>query len=126
MARRKPASKPISVKPAVDPNTGFVTVNIFDGTRQAMPKDTLILLTVRDGAQNQLFRDDVSGPSVRLKLPFHNNFADNYSIVAFVDGYEQAGFQPVALSPNAPGQLDLMLLPKNGVFHFARARWADV
>lgn len=85
MARLKPASKPIFVKPAVDPDTGFVTVNVFDGTRQPMPQGTRILLTIRDGAQNQLFRDDVSGPSLKLALPFHNNFADNYAIVAVVD-----------------------------------------
>lgn len=126
MARPKSASKPIAVKPAVDPHTGFVTVNIFDGTRQPMKQGTQILLTIRDGAQNQLFRDDVTGPSVKLTLPFHNNFADNYSIVAFLDRYEQAGFQPVSVSPNAPGQLDLMLLPKAGSFHFAGARWSDI
>ena len=122
----KPATKPISVKPAVDPDTGLVTVNVFDGTRQAMPVGTQILLTVRDGAQNQLLRNYVNGPSVKLELPFHNNFADDYSIVAFADGYEQAGFQPVAIGPNAPGQLDLMLLPKNGDFHFTGARWTDI
>ncbi|MDQ1472945.1 MAG: hypothetical protein QOJ99_4425 [Bryobacterales bacterium] len=91
-----------------------------------MPQGSQILLTVRDGAQNQLFRNFINGPSVRLELPFHNNFADNYSIVAFADGHEQAGFQPVAISPNAPGQLDLMLLPKDGNFHFAGARWTDI
>jgi hypothetical protein len=126
MASAKPATEPISIQPAVDPGTGFVTVNVFDGTRQAMPAGTQILLTVRDGAQNQLFRDFVNGPSVKLELPFHNNFADNYSIVTFADGYEQAGFQPVTIGPNAPGQLDLMLLSKDGTFHFAGARWADV
>ena len=126
MAQPKPATEPIAVKPAVNPNTGFVAVNVFDGKRQAIPQGTQILLTVRDGAQNQLFRDFVGGPRVKLELPFHNNFADSYSIVAFVDGHEQAGFQPVAISPNAPGQLDLMLLPKNGTFHFAGAQWADV
>jgi len=118
-------TEPISIRP-VDPNTGFVTVNVFNGTRNAMPQGTQILLTVRDGAQNQLFRDDVNGPSVQLELPFHNNFADAYSIVAFTDGYEQAGFQPVAIGPNAPCQLDLMLLPKDGAFHFAGARWTDI
>lgn len=126
MAQAKPATEPISVQPRVNPDTGFVTVNVFDGRRQAMPQGTQILLTVRDGAQNQLFRSFVAGPSVQLELPFHNNFADNYSIVAFADAHEQAGFQPVAVSPNAPGQLDLMLLPKNGAFHFAGAQWADV
>lgn len=126
MATAKPKRVSISVKPAVDPNTGFVTVSVFDGTRQAFPKAKQVLLTVRDGAQNQLFRDFVNGPNVKLELPFHSNFADNYSIIAFADGYEQAGFQPVAVGPNAPVQLDLMLLPKNGTFHFAKARWTDV
>jgi hypothetical protein len=126
MATAKPATAPISLKPAVDPNTGLVTANVFNGTRQVMPQGTKILLTVHDGAQNQLFRDFVDGPSVKLELPFHNNFADNYSIVAFVDAYEQAGFQPVAIGPNAPAQLDLMLLAKDGTFHFAGAQWTDV
>src|ERR1035438_10072154 len=126
MATARPATEPISVKPAVAPDTGLVTVNAFDGTRQPMPQGTQILLTVRDGAQNQLFRNNVSGPTVRLELPFHNNFADNYAILAFVEKYEQAGYQPVAISPNAPGQLDLMLLPKDGSFHFAGARWTDL
>ncbi len=126
MTTPKPASEPISVKPTVDLNTGFVTVNVFDGTRQPIPQGKQILLTVRDGAQNQLFRNFVDGPGVKLELPFHNNFSDNYSIIAFADGHEQAGFQPVAIGPNAPVQLDLMLLPKNGAFNFAEARWTDI
>jgi hypothetical protein len=126
MATTKPATEPILVKPAVNPTSGFVTVNVFDGARQPMQQATQILLTVRDGAQNQLFRDYVNGPSVKLELPFHDNFADNYSIVAFANGYEQAGFQPVVAGPNVPRQLDLMLLPKSGSFHFAAARWTDV
>jgi hypothetical protein len=128
MANPQRATEPIAVKPAVDPTTGFVTVNMFDGTRNPiqLQQGKQILLTVRDGAQNQLFRDFVDGPSVKLELPFHNNFADNYSIVAFTDDYEQAGFQPVMIGPNAPVQLDLMLLLKNGTFHFAEARWTDI
>jgi hypothetical protein len=39
MATARPATEPITVKAAVNPNTGLVTVNVFDGTRQAMPKD---------------------------------------------------------------------------------------
>src|SRR5215469_10044747 len=114
MPNPKRATEPIAVKPAVDPTTGFVTVNVFDGTRNPiqLPQGKQILLTVLDGAQNQLFRDFVDGPSVKLELPFHNNFTDNYSIVVFADGYEQAGFQPVMIGPHSPVQLDLMLLPK--------------
>jgi hypothetical protein len=126
MAKAKRASKPVSVEPLVDLDSGFVTVNVFDGTRQLMPQGTQILMTVRDGAQNQVLRQYVNGPSVSLKLPFHNNFADNYSIIAFVDGHEQAGFQPMAIGPHTPSQLDLMLLPKDGTFHFAAAKWNDI
>lgn len=126
MATAQPATEPIAVKPAVNPNTGLVTVDVFNGARQPMPPGIEILFTVRDGAQNQLFRNFVKRPDVTFELPFHNNFADSYSIVAFADGYEQAGFQPVAIGPNAPAHLDLMLLSKNGTFHFAGARWSDV
>jgi hypothetical protein len=126
MATSQPAISSVSVKPAVDPTAGFVTVNVFDGTRQPIPQGKQILLTVRDGAQNQLFRSFVKGPSIALKLPFHGNFADNYSLISFADGYEQAGFQPVVIGPNAPVQLDLMLLPKDGTFHFAGARWSNI
>ena len=47
------------------------------------------------------------------------------SIIAFADGYQQAGFQPVTINPAQPATLDLMLLPKNGSPHFAHAQWAD-
>ena len=127
MAKAKRAlQKSVSVSRAVDPTVGLVAVNIFDGTRQPVPAGTQILLTVRDGAQNQLFRDFVGGPDISLTLPFHDNFADNFSIIAFADGHEQAGFQPVKAGPMAPQTLDLMLLKKDGDFHFAQARWSDV
>jgi hypothetical protein len=116
----------ISVSPAVNPGTGLVIVSVYDGARQPIQQGTQMLVTVTDGAQNQLYRDYVGGPSVTLKLPFHNNFADNYSIVVWAKGYEQAGFQPVKIGPNAPVALDLMLLPSQSTFHFAQAQWTDV
>lgn len=125
-ASLKPAQVPISVEPAVDPAKGLMSVNIFDGTRQQIKDGTQILLTVRDGAQNELFRQDIGGPNINLELPVHNNFADNYTIIAFADGYEQAGFQPVKIGPHPPQTLDLMLLSKKGDYHFANARWTDV
>ncbi len=125
---KRAVAKPqtLSISRAVDPGIGIVTLNIFDGSRKPIAQGTQILLTITDGAQNQLFRDYISGPSVALKLPFHNNFADNYSIVAWADGYEQAGFQPVTISPEAPLALDLMLLKKGGGYDFTQAQWAEV
>lgn len=110
----------------MDLGSGLVTVSLFDGTRQPIESGIKILLTVTDGAQNQLYRDYVAAPSISLKLPFHNSLADEYSIIAWAEAYEQAGFQPVAVNPNAPQHLDLMLLAKKGTFHFAQARWSDL
>lgn len=118
--------KEITLHPAVDPDTALVTVNLFDGTRKPVSQGMQILLTVHDGAQNQLFRSNVAGPAINLKLPVHNNFTDNHSIVAWAKNYEQAGFQPVKVGPNAPQSLDLMLLANEGDFHFAQAGWKDV
>jgi hypothetical protein len=115
-----------AVAPAVDPTVGLATINVFDGTRNPIANGTQILLTITDGAQNLLYREYFSGPSITLSLPFHNNFSDNYSIVVSASGYQQSGFQPVHIAPNAPQTLDLMLLPKNAGFNFAHAKWADV
>jgi len=126
-AATRAAQQFVAVQPAVNPATGFLTVNVVDGSRQAFsgaPKG--ILLTVVDGAQNQLHRDYVNASSIRLELPFHNNFSDNYSIIAFADSHQQAGFQPVKIGPNAPQRLDLMLVSDDGSFHFAGAKWADL
>lgn len=122
----KAAATPITVKPAVDPTTALLTVNVVDGTRQPIDSAVQLLLTVTDGAQNQLLRKDLPGPGIQLKLPFHNNFADSYSIIVSAAHHEQAGFQPVKVNPNTPLELDLMLLAKNSDFHFAHAKWPDL
>ena len=96
------------------------------GTRQPIDPATQILLTIVDGAQNTLHRDFFSNSAITLSLPFHDNFSDNYSVIVSADSFVQAGFQPVKIGPNSPQILDLMLLPKNGGFNFAHAKWADV
>ena len=56
-------------------------------------------------------------------VPFYDNFGDNYTVLAFADGYEQAGFTPVACSPSVHQMVDIMLLKKNAGFNFAAAQW---
>jgi hypothetical protein len=116
----------ISIPSAVDPGAGLVTLNVFDGTRQLIKPETQILLTVHDGQQNQLYRDFVPGPTIPLKLPIHQNLADDYSIIAWADGSEQAGFQPVIPDAHSAQTLDIMLLAKKGTYHFAQAKWTDL
>jgi hypothetical protein len=116
----------ISIPPAIDPGKGTLNLNIFDDARQPFPLAPPVLLTIIDGQQNQLYRQDIPQPSVSLILPIHNNLADNYSVVAWAKGYLQARFQPVKMSAGSPQVLDLMLLPNNGDFHFAQAKWTAI
>jgi len=101
-------------------------VRIFDGTRQRFPTNTPLLITVIDG-QGKVIYDRKEEPSdATFPVPFYDNLFDNYSVVAFRDGYEQAGFMPVHCTPTTPQTVDIMLLPKNGTYNFASARWANV
>ena len=112
--------------PSAAPQVCRITANVFDGTRQPMPAGIDILYTLIDGNQKIVYRDFVRAPSLRAEVPYHANFGDRYSVVAFADGYEQAGFYPVKAAPNAPQQVDLMLLRKDASFQFGGAQWADI
>lgn len=98
-------------------------LRIFDGTGELFPAGTQVLFTITDGNQKQLFRDYGKAGQMEFRLPFYDNFGDNYSVIAFVEGYKQAGYYPVKLSPAAPVTVDLMLIPNNPVFNFAGFTW---
>jgi hypothetical protein len=103
---------------------GRATVNVFDGTRQFYSDKPQILLTVRDGNQKQVHRDFHKESSVMFDgLQLFNNFGDNYTFLAFADGYNQAGFFPVHLAANVDAVVDLMLIPESNAFNFANATW---
>jgi hypothetical protein len=93
---------------------------VVDGTRQSLPATVDVLYTIRDGNQNNAFRDFRQTSSLRVNgLPFFNNFGDQYAVIASADGYQQAGFVPVHVAPNVPQQVDLMLLRNDAQFNFA-------
>jgi len=99
-------------------------VNLFDGTRRALAAGTQVLVRVLDGNQNELVGDFYKQPSILVRgLPFYGNFGDNYTVVVSADGYIQAGFTPLKISPNSVQHIDLMLLPENGTFNFRDALW---
>jgi hypothetical protein len=91
-----------------------------------MPATTEVLYTIRDGNQKTVFRDYRGSQIVLPALPFYNNFGDNYTVVAWAQGYDQAGFTPVTVALNTPKRVDLMLLRKDATFHFAGATWETV
>ena len=112
---------------ALGPKPCAATINVFSGARQPFPSGEQLLITVRDGNQQEVFRDYVDKPSLTLTgLPFHNNFGDNYTVVAWAKGCAQAGFTPVKVTPALPASLDLMLVPSDAQFNFSEARWGVI
>jgi hypothetical protein len=113
--------------PAFAPKTCDLSVNLFDGWRRPLQPEDKILLTVRDGNQKTVPLNEYQASTIDIKgLPFFDNFGDNYTVVAWCPGYEQAGFTPVKVSPQAPATLDIMLLKKDAGFDFSQARWGDL
>ena len=68
--------------------------------------------------------DDASGTT--FKVPFYDNFGDNYTVLAFANGYSQAGFTPVKCAPDNPQTVDIMLLRKDAGFRFSAAQWGKL
>ena len=98
-------------------------LRIFDGSRQLFSAPANFLVTIFDGNQNQLFRNDISSNTMSFDLPFYDNFGDNYRVIVFTDGYRQAGFVPVVLSNQYVRTLDIMLIADDPGFSFVNARW---
>jgi len=105
--------------PNTDDRKASLLVRVFNGARQPFVSTTKLLITLRDGYQKQMHRDYHKGPQIRFEeLPFSNNLADNYTVIAYAKGYQQAGFTPVKLSATVERVVDLMLLPKKPKFEF--------
>jgi hypothetical protein len=99
-------------------------INVFDGTRQPFSEGADILYRVIDGNQKQIYAQDQKKSSLYFKgLPFYDNFGDNYTVIVSSDGYRQAGFTPIKLSPTISSRVDLMLIPDDGQFNFSAASW---
>jgi hypothetical protein len=112
---------PASPSPVADKSS--LQIKVYDGTRQPLADGTDVLYRIIDGNQKQLFVQDENFSSLSLKVPFYDNFGDNYTVIVFSDGYKQAGFTPVKLSPSLDTNIDLMLIPKDGHPNFAMAPW---
>lgn len=100
-------------------------LRIFDGTRQPFSAPAQFLVTITDGNKTQRVRDFYKESNITFELPFFDNFGDNYTVLVWADGYQQAGFAPVILSDQDPTTLDVMLISTNPGFSFVNARWND-
>jgi len=125
MPAPKKAPKPFvaTAKASALPDTCALQIRIFDGTRNPIAASTDVLYRVFDATQKEVIEEDRPAAVLNCEFDFHDNFMDTYSVVASADGYRQAGFTPVKLTPLANSVLDLMLIPKNCGFNFADATW---
>lgn len=102
-------------------------LRIFDGSRQLFAAPADFLVTITDGNQVQQRREYFNKPHILFDdLPFYDNFGDNYGVVVWSDGYQQAGFIPVKLSDQYTKTLDVMLIPNQPKYSFVNAPWNDV
>ena len=112
---------------AIGIKTCTLNVNLFSGTRTALPNSVNALLTIRNGNQQDVplpHNGYVSDSQISVTgLPFFDNSGDNYAVVASANGYEQAGFFPVSVSPDVPAVVDIMLLGRDASFNFRNAKW---
>src|SRR2546421_9198146 len=114
----------IAAKNAItEEQTATILINLYDGTRALIPADTRILLRIIDGEQRHVFNDFVKGPTIRVTVPFQDGMRDAYTVLVSADGYVQAGFQPVPVSPNLIRPVFLMLLPRKAGWNFSAAQW---
>lgn len=101
-----------------------LVVELYDGTGAPLPDAHQVLLMVTDGNQKQIVRQYFQGGRIELKgLPFYDNFGDNYTVIASVDGYKQSGYTALKLSPEAPVTVALMMVPKEAAFNFSGLNW---
>jgi len=83
-------------------------------------------LRITDGNKTQQVRNYYQTNEITFDLPFFDNFGDNYTVIVWADGYQQAGFAPVVLSDQYANTVDIMLIPKSPGFSFVNARWDAV
>src|SRR5579859_2201561 len=101
-------------------------LRIFDGSRQLFSAPANFLVTIFDGNQTERVRTSFQSNQLSFDLPFFDNFGDNYRVIVFDDGHQQAGFFPVVLSDKFTRTLDIMLIPYDPGFSFVNARWETV
>jgi hypothetical protein len=117
-------ASPVKVsKLSAVPNSCRMQIRVFDGTRNPFPSGKNVLYQVLDANQKKVVEEERKSPKLDCEFPFHDNFMDAYTVIVFSEGYKQAGFTPVKLSPLVNTVVDLMLIPKDGHPNFAEATW---
>ena len=105
------------------PTKARVRLMIYDGARRPFSQKQSVLLRVHNGQTTDSVSKTINTKSmdegvVFLNVDFFDNFADNYTVLVSADGYRDAGFFPVKVSPRALADVSVMLIPNDSSFEF--------
>jgi len=105
------------------PTKARVRLMIYDGARRPFSEKQSVLLRVHNGQTTDSVSKTINTKSmdegvVFLNVDFFDNFADNYTVLVSADGYRDAGFFPLKVSPRALADLSVMLIPNDPHFEF--------
>jgi len=100
-----------------------IRLMIYDGARKPFSEKQSALLRVHNGQTTDSVTKTLNTKSmdegvVLLDVDFFDNFADNYTVLVSADGYRDAGFFPVKVSPKVLADLSVMLIPNDPSFEF--------
>src|SRR5258706_286744 len=110
-------------------DTTTLEVNLFDGSRRPVNPSIEPHVQVFDGdSPSKRIGDSYKKANSFLfpDLPYADNFADNFRVIATAKHHFDAGFVPVKMSKQQKRTLNLMLLPKNYEFQFGGAAWEQL
>jgi len=115
LTKKKASAK---TAPALQEDQASILLRVFDGSRQPLADGTNLLVRISDGSQTQLVNRYFKKSSIQFNVPFADNFKDNYTVLVTADGYRDAGYFPVKVSPDRPAAVDLMLVAKDAKYQF--------
>jgi len=105
-------------------STTSLMINLFDGARRPLQGPQRVLIRLINGSGRILSARYHHGPSVYFRdIPCYGDFRDHYRVVVTAPGFLSCGITSLPLTPGRSMSLDLMVLPRNGAFHFRAALW---
>jgi hypothetical protein len=99
-------------------------LRIFDGSRQPFPPSDF-LVRVFNGNGKIVVNKDFFTNVIDLELDSEGGIANDYTINVTSKGFRSAGYSNLVLKGTNQRPVDIMLIPRNPGFNFARAQWAD-
>src|SRR5713226_552910 len=92
----------------------LIRLMIYSDTKRPFSEKQSMLLRVHNGQTTDSVTKTLNTKSmdegvVFLDVDFFDNFADNYTVLVSADGYRDAGFFPVKVSPKVLADLSVML-----------------